>query len=78
MILWFARLLGRLESTPLALAIRSSLWCDPIVEIFRRVGFALLVGTIVMLDKRPVGWSRFLPMTGLAWHLLPSSVANLL
>ena len=78
MIQWSAQVLGWLESTPLALAMRSSLWLYPIVEIFHIVGFTLLVGTVAMFDMRLLGWSRFLPVTGLARHLLPWSVASLL
>ena len=78
MIQWSAQVLGWLESTPLALAMRSSLWLYPSVEIFHIVGFTLLVGTVAMFDMRLLGWSRFLPVTGLARHLLPWSVASLL
>lgn len=78
MIPWFADALGWLESTPLAQAMRSSLWLYPIVEIFHIVGFVLLVGAAVMFDMRLLGGSRLLPVSGLARHLLPWSVASLL
>ena len=73
-----AGFLGWLEATPLSLAMRSSLWLYPIVEIFHIVGFALLVGGIAMFDLRVLGASRFLPVQGLGRHLLPWSVASLL
>jgi hypothetical protein len=73
-----AGFLGWLEATPLALAMRSSLWLYPIVEIFHIVGFVMLVGTIAMFDLRVLGWSRFLPVHGLGRHLLPWSAASLL
>lgn len=69
--------LGWLEATPVAMAMRSSLWLYPIVEIFHIVGFAILVGAVVMFDLRLLGWSRSLPVAGLARHLLPWSVAGL-
>lgn len=78
MIPWFAHALGWLESTSLAQAIRSSLWLYPIVEIFHIVELVLLVGAAVMFDIRLLGGSRLLPVSGLARHLLPWSVASLL
>ena len=73
-----ADVLGWIESIPLALAMHSSRWLYPIVEVFHIAGFTLLVGSVAMLNMRFLGWSRFLPVTGLARHLLPWSVANLL
>ena len=70
-------LLGWLEATPLAMAMRSSLWLYPIVEIFHIVGFAILVGAVMMFDLRLLGWSRSLPVAGLARHVLPWSAASL-
>jgi len=69
--------LGWLEATPLSLAMRSSLWLYPIVEIFHIVGFVMLVGAVAMFDLRVLGWSRSLPVEGLAKHLLPWSAASL-
>ena len=73
-----AGFLGWLEATPLSLAMRSSLWLYPIVEIFHIVGFAMLVGGIAMFDLRVLGASRFLPVQALGRHLLPWSVASVL
>ena len=70
--------LGWLEATPLALAMRGSLWLYPIVEIFHIVGFTILVGAAVMFDLRLLGWSRSLPVLELGQHLLPWSAASLL
>lgn len=70
--------LGWLEATPLALAMRSSLWLYPIVEIFHIVGFTILVGAVALFDLRLLGWSRFLPVRGLGRHLLPWSAASLM
>ena len=69
---------GWLESAPLSLAMRSSLWLYPIVEIFHIAGFVVLVGAAAMFDMRLLGFSRFLPVQGLGRFLLPWSVASLL
>jgi hypothetical protein len=70
--------LGWLEGTSLALAMRSSLWLYPVVEIFHIFGFVVLVGSVAMFDFRVLGWSRFLPVQALGRHLLPWSAASLL
>jgi hypothetical protein len=72
-----AGFLGWLEATPLSLAMRSSLWLYPIVEIFHIVGFAILVGSVAMFDLRVLGFSRQLPVQALGRHLLRWSVASL-
>lgn len=69
--------LGWLQATPLSLAMRTSLWLYPIIEIVHIVGFVMLVGAIAMFDLRVLGWSRFLPVQGLGRHLLLWSVAGL-
>lgn len=69
--------LGWLQATPLSLAMRTSLWLYPIIEIVHIVGFVVLVGAVAMFDLRVLGWSRFLPVQGLGRHLLPWSVAGL-
>ncbi|MDB5743569.1 MAG: hypothetical protein JWR68_1884 [Polaromonas sp.] len=70
--------LGWLEASPLSLAMRSSLWLYPIVEIFHILGFVLLVGSVAMFDLRVLGWSRSVPVPALGRHLLPWSAASLL
>jgi len=69
--------LGWLEMTALAREMRNSLWLYPIVEIFHILGFTLLVGAVTLFDLRLLGWARFLPVDGLARHLLPWSLASL-
>lgn len=56
---------------PLTALMKSSTWLFPIVETFHILGFALLVGSIVMLDLRILGLNRSLPVTLLARHTLP-------
>ena len=59
-----------LETSGLAEAMRRSAWMYPIVEIVHIVGFAILVGAVVMFDLRVLGFARGLAITGLARHLL--------
>ncbi|RJG27482.1 hypothetical protein [Massilia cavernae] len=72
-----AGLLGWLEATPLAAAMRGSTWMYPIVEIFHITGFAILVGSVALFDLRVLGFARALPVQALARHLLPWAVASL-
>src|SRR5687767_14370655 len=66
-----AGVFGALEAAPLAVSMRTELWLYPIVEIVHILGFALLVGSIVVLDLRLLGLSRALPVRTLARHVLP-------
>jgi hypothetical protein len=62
-----------LENTSLSLAIRQSLWLYPGLEIIHIIGITLLVGAAFMFDFRLLGFSAYLPVIGLADHLLPWS-----
>lgn len=72
-----AGLLGWLEATSLAAAMRGSLWMYPIVEIVHITGFVILVGSVAMFDLRVLGFARTLPVQALGRHLLPWAVAAL-
>jgi hypothetical protein len=56
---------------PVTALMKSSIWLFPAVETFHILGFALLVGSIVILDLRVLGLNRSLPLTLLARHTLP-------
>ena len=71
-------MLGALQGSALSVAMRSSLWLYPAVEIVHITGFALLVGSVVMFDLRLLGLSKTVPVRALARHLLPWSVGSLL
>jgi hypothetical protein len=71
-------ILRAVEQSPLAVAMRGELWLYPAVEILHICGFVILVGAAIMFDLRLLGLSRGLSVRGLAWHLLPWSVAALL
>ena len=70
--------LGALERSPLAAAMRGDLWLYPIVEIFHIAGFVILVGAVVMFDLRLLGFSRDVSTRALARHLLPWSAGALI
>lgn len=70
-------LLVWLETTGFAQAMRQWLWLYPIVEIVHIAGIVLLVGSVAMFDLRVLGVSPGLPVSRLARHLLPWSVAGL-
>src|ERR1043166_3840587 len=58
--------------------MRHSLWLYPIVEIVHISGFVILVGSVVMFDLRLLGFSRQLPLTAMARHLLRWTLGALL
>ena len=67
-----------LETSGLATLMRKSLWLYPIVEIAHILGFVTLVGSVAMFDLRLLGFSRSLPVSRMARHLLRWSVGSLL
>jgi len=72
-----AGLLGWLEASALAQAMRGGLWLYPVVETVHILGFVILVGAVAMFDLRVLGCARGLPVDALGRHLLPWSVASL-
>lgn len=66
-----AEWLSALEHSPLAALMRHSLWTYPIVEVVHIVGFAILVGAVVLFDLRLLGFSRTVSIRALERHLLP-------
>jgi hypothetical protein len=73
-----AAMLGALEEGGVASAIRESMWLYPLIEVAHILGFAILVGAVVMFDLRVLGVSKRVPVRMLAQHLLPWSVAALI
>jgi hypothetical protein len=59
------------EATGLGRMMRESLWAFPIVETIHIAAFAIVVGSIVVLDLRLLGLSRRVPLGRLASHVLP-------
>jgi len=63
--------LHAVESTGVGRYLRESLWAFPIVETVHISAFAIVVGSIVVLDLRLLGLSRRIPVSRLAAHVLP-------
>lgn len=59
-----------LETTPIANAIRTSVWMYPAIETSHYIGLAMLVGGILLIDLRVLGFARSLPMRSMI-GLLP-------
>jgi hypothetical protein len=70
--------IAALEMMPIAVAMRQALWLYPIVEIVHITGFAVLVGSIVVLDLRLLGLSRDISARRLARHVLPWTIGAFL
>ena len=62
----------------IAQALREHAWLYPAVETLHIVGFAVLVGAVVMFDLRVLGFGRQLPVRALGRHLLPWSAGSML
>jgi hypothetical protein len=71
-------MLEALQGGSFAAAMRDSIWLYPAVETVHIIGFAILVGAVIMFDLRLLGVSKRVPVRMLAQHLLPWSVAALL
>ena len=70
--------MSAIEASALGQAMRQWLWLYPAVETVHIVGIALLVGSILVIDLRLLGFSRSLPLRRLAAHVLPWSAASFL
>ncbi|MGY2485316.1 DUF6644 family protein [Cupriavidus sp. CP313] len=62
---------GALARLPFSIALRSSAWAYPAVEIVHLAGMALLFGSIFVVDMRLAGLGRRLPVSLLLRHALP-------
>lgn len=63
--------LSALEQSSLGDVMRHSLWTYPIVEVVHILGFAILVGAVVLFDLRLLGFSPTVSIRSLERHLLP-------
>lgn len=54
--------LAWLESTPIAAAITTSVWMYATFETVHYIGLAMLVGSIMLIDLRLLGFARSLPL----------------
>ena len=69
--------LAWLETTAIANAIRTSIWMYPALETTHYIGLAFLVGGIMLIDLRLLGFGKSLPMGGML-GLLPWVWAGLI
>lgn len=71
-------LLTAIEGFSPVAALRASRWTYASVNTAHIVGFALLLGAIVPLDLRLMGWRRAMPIGVMARVLLPVAIGGLL
>lgn len=69
-------LLQAWQEGPLGLAMRTSPLAYPVAEILHIIGFTLLIGSIVGLDLRLLGFGRTLPVAALARLVLPIAIGG--
>jgi hypothetical protein len=60
-----------LEASGAGRFMRESLWAFPIAETIHIAAFALVVGSIIVLDLRLLGLSRRVPIARLSAHIVP-------
>jgi len=65
------------EATRVGAAIRDSLWLFPVIEAFHLVAFALIGGTILVVDLRLLGVGVRTPVAPLARSVQPWLVGSL-
>ncbi len=73
-----ARLGDAIANTALGVALRESSWVYPMVETIHIVGFALLVGSIFVVDLRLLGVRRDVALVPLLRFVLPVTLSCLL
>jgi hypothetical protein len=61
----FMEFFAWLEQTGLAVQVRESLWVYPTVLTCHAIGMAVVVGLLIMIDLRVLGYARGIPMTAL-------------
>lgn len=67
-----------LEALAVLHLMRDYPWLAPALRIVHTVGFAILVGSIVMFDLRLLGFSKRITVRALSAHLLPWTAGSLL
>lgn len=67
-----------LEASGAGRFMRESMWAFPIAESIHIMAFAIVVGSIVMLDLRLLGLSRRIPVAKLSAHILPWTIGAFL
>jgi hypothetical protein len=73
-----ATLAASIESTALAVWVRSSVWAYPFVNLIHLLGLTLLIGPIGLLDLRLLGFGRHFNVADVSSALTPYAVVGLL
>lgn len=73
-----ARLGDAIAHSPLGTALRESVWLYPTVVTIHILAFALLFGSIVVVDLRLLGLRRHVALAPLAGFVLPITLTSLL
>ena len=66
-----ATVFDTLAATPLAVLLRETAWAYPVLETLHILGIALVLGGILMLDLRLLGFNRDISVSALSRHILP-------
>lgn len=66
-----------LMESGLGLAIRHSRWIYPAANVLHVIGVALLVGSIIALDLRFLGFARTLPIKAVSRFLTPVAITGI-
>ncbi len=68
-----------LQDSALGLGIRHSIWIYPVANILHVLGMALLVGSIIALDLRLLGFGRkIVPVAAASRFLTPIAIGGIL
>lgn len=67
-----------LEASSIGAGMRSSAWAYPLVNLAHLLGLVLLVGPILLLDLRLLGFGRRLPLDAVSALLIPWCIVGLL
>jgi hypothetical protein len=66
-----------LMESGLGLAIRHSLWIYPLANVLHVIGVVLLVGPILALDLRFLGFARYVPIKAASRMLTPFAIVGI-
>ena len=66
--------LAAIEAWPLAAAIRHSVWAYPLLETIHIAAFAVLFGSLMLLELRVFGMRRTVPLVPLAGLAVPTAL----
>ena len=68
-------ILFRIETSALGQTMRDSVWLFPMAEILHFMGLSLLIGSLLVVDFRLLGFSRNFPVTAV-YRFLPLALAG--